>query len=442
MSGEVAILDNPRYTRLTKRQTMHVSLPVCRVKRGFTLLVVVSTLLAAIPLARGQTETVLYSFANSPDGAYPLYSGLVLGKKQDLYGTTIDGGTYTCLFGNGCGTVFKVTPSGAETVLHSFGASGDGSWPNEGLVKDKNGNFYGTTELGGEPGCYMGAGCGTVFELTASGTETILHNFEPNGTDGYEPLASLVLDKEGNLYGTTYIGGAYNYGTVFKLTPSGTETILHSFNANGIDGYSAAAGLVLDTKGNLYGTTEGGGTYGLGTVYKLTPSGTETILHSFGASGDGYDPYASVLIRDKKGNLYGTTFYGGANNCLGNGCGTVFELSPPIKKNGVWTEMILHSFDANGTDGYSPEASLLMDKEGNLYGTTGAGGTYDNGTVFELSSSGTETILHSFYANGTDGWGPECGLVLDTKGNLYGTTGSGGDHCSPFGCGTVFKITP
>jgi uncharacterized repeat protein (TIGR03803 family) len=229
---------------------------------------------------------------------------------------------------------------------------------------------------------------------------------------------------------------------VFKLTPSGTETILHSFDANGIDGYGAAAGVVLDAKGNLYGTTQSGGTYGLGTVYKLTPSGTETILHSFGASGDGYDPYASGLIRDKKGNPYGTTLYGGANDCNGSGCGTVFELSPPARKNGVWTEMILHSFNEDGIDGYYPYASLIMDKEGILYGTTGAGGTYGSGTVFELSSSGTETILHSFDANGTDGGAPESGLVLDTKGNLYGTTSSGGSQCSPFGCGTVFQITP
>jgi uncharacterized repeat protein (TIGR03803 family) len=414
------------------------------VKPGFISLVVVSVLLAAaaIPLASGRTETVLYSFANSPDGAYPFYGALVLGKKRNLYGTTVDGGAYTCLFGNGCGAVFKVTPSGAETVVYNFGASGDGSHPIAGLVKDKYGNFYGTTETGGEPGCFMGSGCGTVFEFTSSGTETILHSFDPSGTDGSEPLAGLVLDKEGNLYGTTYIGGAYNYGTVFKLTPSGTETILHSFDANGIDGYGAAAGVVLDAKGNLYGTTQSGGTYGLGTVYKLTPSGTETILHSFGASGDGYDPYASGLIRDKKGNLYGTTLYGGANDCNGNGCGTVFELSPPARKNGVWTEMILHSFNADGTDGYDPYASLIMDKEGILYGTTGAGGTYGSGTVFELSSSGTETILHSFDANGTDGGAPESGLVLDTKGNLYGTTSSGGSQCSPFGCGTVFQITP
>ena len=426
---------------------MHSSVLMCGLKCGFnnsavgpklrstkltaamraalTLAVISALLLAAVQPAHGQRETVLYSFADSPDGWNPFYVTPVLDKKGNLYGTTVYGGAYDG------GAVFKLVPSGTETILYSFGGNGDGSYPFAGLVLDKKGNLYGTTYYGGNSSCQYG--CGVVFEVTPSGTETTLHSFDQNGTDGYYPVDTLAFDKTGNLYGTTYGGGAYGGGTVFKLTPSGTETILYSFGVNGADAYHPVAGVALGKKGNLYGTTYQGGAYNWGTVFKVTPSGTETILHSFDANGaDGYHPYA-VPVFDKKGNLYGTTYYGGAYDG-----GTVFEVTPKGK------ETILYSFNLNGTDGLNPNGVLVFDKEGNLYGTTCNGGNsscaYSGcGVVFELTPSGTETILHSFgpYASG-DGLTPFGGLVFDKEGNLYGTTSVGGAYND----GTVYKVTP
>ena len=406
--------------------------------RGALVLAVFSALLAAVVLpANAQTETVLYSFSGTPsDGANPYAKPVFDGAN--LYGTTYGGGAY------GYGTVFKLDPSGTETILHSFDFNGsDGYYPYASLVLGEKGILYGTTELGGA------YGQGTVFEVkpTRDGsTAAILHSFDLNGTDGADPFATLILDKVGNLYGTTYAGGGYSSGAVFELAPSGTETILHSFDFNGSDGYYPNASLVLDGEGNLYGTTTYGGAYGCaedgcGTVFELTPSGNETILHSFGASGDGSGPYGHLVRHN--GNLYGTSTEGGAYNYYG----TVFELK---LYRGKWTETILHSFENNGTDGVNPPADLVFDKNGNLYGTTNGGGAYNYGTVFELSppsssgSSWTETILWSF-GNGTDGRYPEGGLVFDTEGNLYGTTGYGGVYGRSGGgrgYGTVFKVTP
>jgi uncharacterized repeat protein (TIGR03803 family) len=410
--------------------------PAAAMHCALTLVVLSVLLLAAALPAHAQTET-FYSFAGAPsDGANPWVMP-VFDEKGNLYGTTLGGGAYNY------GTVYKLEPSGTETILHSFENNGtDGYTPYAGLVLDR-GILYGATQLGGA------YGQGTVFEVTPTKdgwTETIFHSFALNGTDGAQPFASLVFDKEGNLYGTTYSGGAYYHGTVFALTPSGTETILHSFDFNGSDGYYPDAGLVLDDSGNLYGTTTYGGAYGCsedgcGTVFALTPSGKEEILHSFGASGDGANPYGS-LVRNTKGNLYGTTYYGGAYDS-----GTVFELTP---SHGKWTETILHNFDNNGTDGSYPADGLVSDKNGNLYCTTTEGGAYNYGTVFELSppSGGSgpwaETILWSF-GNGTDGRYPEGGLVFDKEGNLYGVTGYGGAYGiadGGRGYGTVFEVTP
>jgi len=235
----------------------------------------------------GQTETVLYSFANSSGGTNPRYVTPVLDTNGNLYGTTNYGGAH------GYGTVFKLTPSGTETILHSFDVNGtDGAYPVASLVMYK-GNLYGTTVEGGTYNID-----GTVFELkhmTTGWTETILHTFGASG-DGSQPYCALTLDTTGNLYGTTYYGGAYSYGTVFKLTPSGTETILHSFDVNGRDGANPIAGVVM-YMGNLYGTTEYGGAYGYGTVFELTPSGTERILHSFDLNGrDGAYPVAGLVV--------------------------------------------------------------------------------------------------------------------------------------------------
>jgi uncharacterized repeat protein (TIGR03803 family) len=369
--------------------------------------------------ARAQTETVLHRFkVNGKDGVDP-YAGVIL-YSGNLYGTTWLGGA------NGGGTVFKVTPSGTESVLHSFSNTCcvDGGQPAASLAVDAEGNLYGTTEVGGS------VGVGTVFKLTPSGAETILYNFD--GQDGGYPEAGVVLDSQGNLYGTTESGGSSGDGTVFKLTPSGVLSILHSFSGGTKDGAVPAGGVVFDSQGNLYGTTFNGGASGVGTVFKLTPTGSETILHSFKANGkDGFGPSAGIVLYS--GSLYGTTYRGGTI-----GVGAVFKVTLSGE------ETILHSF-TGGMDGISPYAGLVVDTNGNLYGTTQYGGSFDFGTVFELTPSGVETVLHSFSNNGTDGNTPQAGLAIDESGNLYGTTFYGGSTTlfdGGEGGGVVFKIVP
>lgn len=410
-----------------------------RFDRRLALTAALGLVFTAIPLAFAQTETVLYSFCahdGCSDGSDPIRVVPVVSGKGNLYGMTETGGAYgSSCGGSGCGAVFELTPAGEETILHSFDENGtDGAYPGAGLIRDGKGNLYGTTWGGGAyTSSCEGFGCGTVFELTSSGTETILHSFDDNGTDGYWPVDSLIRDKEGNLYGTTSGGGAYGYGTVFEVTPTGEETVLYSFGQNGTDGRSPNGGVVMDGKGNLYGTTEMGGAYssscqgyGCGTVFKITPSGTETILHSFDENGtDGTFPAAGLVI--KAGNLYGTTSGGGAY-----GWGTVFKVTLSA------TETILHSFDQNGIDGVYPYSGLVIDKTGNLYGTTLDGGSHGWGAVFELTPSGTETILHSFENSTSDGFEPNAGVALDDEGNLYGTTQAGGTYSK----GAVYKITP
>jgi len=363
-----------------------------------------------------QTESVLHNFvANGTDGYAP-HEGLAVDKKGNFYGTTYEGGA------SNYGTVFKVTPKGAETVLYSFAGGPDGAYPyfSGALVLDTAGNLYGTTWAGGANGY------GTVFKLTPAGVETVLHSFAYDGTDGDYPHAGLVLDKTGNLYGSTYYGGANGFGTVFKVTPAGTETVLYSFKG-GTDGcYPYNAGLVIGKKAALYGTTSGCGASGAGTVFKVTPTGTETVLHSFANNGtDGVHPYAGLVLEKTTGNFYGTTHDGGASNN-----GTVFMVTP------TGTETVLHSFVNDGADGLNPYAGLILDKTGNLYGTTYSGGASNNGTVFELTPSGTEIVLHSFGVD-PDGALPTASLVLGKKGILYGTTTAGGTNY-----GTVFKVVP
>ncbi len=363
-------------------------------------------------LAMAQTETVLYSFTGTTTGFHPA-AGLVRDAVGNLYGTTYQGGNAGC-GGLGCGTVFKVTPNGAETVLHTFTGAPDGATPAADLILDKEGNLYGTTQYGGAS-C-----CGTVFQLTPAGKETILHSFT-SAADGGVPSARLLLDGEGNLYGTTQYGGA-SYGTVFEIAPGGILQVLYTFTG-GADGGSPLAGLV-PWNGNLYGTTVGGGAFRLGTVFELTKKGEETVLHSFSGGSDGVSPFAGV-ISDKEGNLYGTTLGGGGTGCSGGGCGTVFE----VTQSG--TETVLFSF----TDG-GPVAGLVRDAQGNLYGTTERGGSSFIGTVFKLSPSGVETVLHTF-TGGSDGQYPVSELVRVGKA-FYGTTFYGGSTDG----GTVFKVIP
>jgi len=320
-----------------------------------------------------------------------------------------------------------------ETVLYSFCAQNDcpdGANPAAPLVFDQKGNLYGTTPYGGEKNS------GTIFKLTPDGQETVLSSFclQINCADGAQPSSGLLFDHKGNLYGTTVSGGDRFFGTVFKLTPTGVKKILYNFceQNNCSDGNDPAGGLVFDQKGNLYGTTFEGGIscyLGCGVVFKLTPQGKETVLYRFCAETnctDGEFPLGSMVI-DKEGNLYGTTYQGGAN-----AYGTVFRLTPDGK------ETVLHSFGAPG-DGKFPEAGLVFDQAGNLYGTTYQGGAHAYGTVFRLTPDGKETILYSFCAreNCADGEGPQAGLVFDQKGSLYGTTLGGGIQLH----GTVFKLT-
>jgi uncharacterized repeat protein (TIGR03803 family) len=319
------------------------------------------------------------------------------------------------------------------TVLHSFGGGAGGKYPYGGLVRDAAGNLYGTTREGGDIST-GNPGYGMVFELASPGKETGLYSFQ-GGADGSTPYAGLIFDGSGNLYGTTYLGGTGEGGTVFKLTQSGgvwAENVLHGFAGEPGDGSGPFSALVMDAEGNLYGTTPYGG-LGRGTVFELNSSGTETLLFSFPGGSDGDLPKAGLLM-DAGGNLYGTTVVGGVN-----GSGTVFKLTP---SDGGWTESVLYSFQG-GADGRGPEAGLIMDGAGNLYGTTYAGGSFSYGAVFKLAPSGsgwTQSVVYSFQG-GTDGAVPKAGLVMDTAGNLYGTTSAGGGTGNNgSGYGTVFSL--
>lgn len=300
-------------------------------------------------------------------------------------------------------------------------AQGNGAFPIAGVTLDSAGNLYGTTESGGA------FGFGTVFKLSTSGVETVLYSFQ-GGTDGNEPEGGVILDSAGNLYGTTYQGGAYKMGTVFKVSVGGGETVLHSF-PGGTDGANPNASLVFDSAGNLYGTTIGGGSAscigGCGTVFKVSSTGEEAVLYAFTQTNDDGGHPNGALIFDSAGNIYGTTQAGGAN-----ADGTVFKLSSTNE------ETVLYSFKG-GTDGQAPYDALVQDSAGNLYGTTRyGGGTTNYGTIFRLSTKGVETVFS--FKTITAGVNTFAGLVRDSAGNLYGTTPYGGVNIS----GNVFKLSP
>jgi uncharacterized repeat protein (TIGR03803 family) len=346
-----------------------------------------------------------------------------------LYGTTAGGGK------SGFGTLFKFDKTGKYTVLHNFaGAPIDGANPNGGLVRDKFGNFYGTTVVGGS------TDGGTVFKLDTTGKETVLHSFVFNSSDGMWPSSGLIEDSHGNLYGTALTGGAYNGGIVFKLDTKGTETILYNFTGGTTDGMWPSSTLLL-SKGRLYGTTGFGGTSDLGTVFVLDKS-NETVVFNFAGTA-GEFPF-SGLIKDSTGNLYGTARFGGDLDChaKSSGCGTVFRLDAD------GNQTVLYGF--RGTpDGGDVLGGLVMDKVGNLYGTTSRGGTslclswpfIGCGTIFKVDQTGKEIVLHDFTGR-ADGQNPFGTLVLDSKGNLYGTATFGGTGCKGIGCGTLFRLTP
>jgi len=366
---------------------------------------------------------VFYTFNGGGAGKEPI-GPLLIGNSGNLVGTAV-------------GTVYRLTPDAEEEILYRF-PHGSG-YSRTGVVADNLGNLYGTTPAGGSCAATR-EGCGIVFKIAPDGTGTTLYAFQ-GGTDGASPSGGLVIDGTGNLYGTTG-GGGYGYGTVFKIAPDGAETVLHAFQES-IDGSYPAAGVILDSSGNLYGTTvlspEDGPYTGYGTVFKLAPDGTETILYSFKGrgSGDGEMPYAPVVM-DAVGNLYGTTGYGGDAESCDAGCGTVFRLSPDGR------EKVLHEFHG-GADGFVGVygSGLVLDSAGNLYGVAhGGSGTGCNsgdgcGIVFKMSPHGKEKVLHTFEGGTADGEDPRSPLTF-YNGNLYGATYAGGAH----GVGTVFKLKP
>jgi uncharacterized repeat protein (TIGR03803 family) len=374
---------------------------------------------ALVARATSSNYKVVHSFGALNDGTVPAASLIDVGGT--LYGTTWGGGIY-----HSSGTVFSVTPRGVEKVLHSFGSGIDGTYPVASLI-DVGGTLYGTTTSGGfrRRSCPNYYPCGTVFSVTPSGTEKVLHSFPGSYSDGADPRASLINVK-GILYGTTAGGGLSSggycshdgCGTVFSITPSGMEKVLYGFGET--DGNSPVASLI-DVKGTLYGTTSG--TYlDYGTVFSIMPTGAEHLLYSFAGGNDGDSPEAGLINVD--GKLYGTTYRGGVH-----GFGTVFSLTTSGTKH------VLHSFGKR-PDGENPSASLI-DVKGTLYGTTRGGGTYgDDGTVFSISTTGKEKVLHSFGA-GSDGANPVASLI-ELKGKLYSTTQGGG----AFGLGTVFSLKP
>jgi len=392
--------------------------------------------LAFMGSVRGQALTILHSFGDGSvpnDGNIP-EGPLIQGTNGNFYGTTYEGGSATYY-----GTVFKITPQGTMTILHSFedgSVANDGYGPLAGLIQGSDGNFYGTTYEGGNP--TNGTAQGTVFKITPQGTVTILHTFQ-DGTvtnDGTQQKAGLIQGSDGNFYGTSLEGGSANDGTVFKITPHGTVTILHSFSDGSVtnDGSLPYADLIQASDGNFYGTTNAGGsaTY-YGTVFKITPQGAVTILHSFedgSVVNDGNEALKG-LIQGSDGNFYGITYSGGSA-----GDGTAFKITP----QGLVT--ILHNFgDGSVTDdGINPNAGLIQGSDGNFYGTTEAGGSAGDGTVFEITPQGTVTIIHNFGDGSVtdDGLTPDSAFLQSSDGNFYGGTSSGGTANE----GTVFKLVP
>jgi len=422
-----------------------------------------------IPTFAAGQEKVLYNFARGKlKGIWP-EGGVILDAAGNLYGTANQGGNMETCSGYGCGTVFELSPGAGgtwtETVLHKF-TGPDGAFPDSRLTFDAAGNLYGTSWTGGnyDEHCGGGWGCGTVFELSpgpdGKWTEKALYTFCPSGghcLDGFSPEGGVVLDAEGNLYGTVEEGAGHFRGAVFELSPgpNGTwaETLLYSFG----DGAYPASGVIFDNAGNLYGeATYGGGSGcgpdsgGCGAIFELSPSPRggkwqETILYNFNDANGANGAFpGGGLIFDASGNLYGTTYGGGAHND-----GTVFQLSPGA--NGTWTETVLRRF----YDDRSPNG-VILDAAGNLFGTSGVGGPgcdfeYDwgCGTIFKLAPGpgGTWAYAELFVFRERDGYAPS-GVVMDAAGNLYGTTVFGGAYLSAClgggikGCGTVFEFTP
>jgi len=372
---------------------------------------------AVYKIDRFGNTSVVYAFPGNEGGQYSYNAGLLAGVDGHLFGTTTYGG------GHGVGVLFDFDPrTGNEQVLYTFDTfttSGFGQ-PNGSLIRDPVGNFYGTTFIGQAD---QGFGYGVVYKVDSAGRAQVLHNFT-NGADGGNPYAGVIRDAKGNLYGTASGGGAASSGVVFKIDPTGKETVLYTFTG-GADGGLPFSALICDPAGNLYGTTEIGGASGAGVVFRIDPSGTETVLYSFTGGDDGGYPLSGV-IRDAAGNLYGTTTGGGAASS-----GVVYEV------NTSGEELVLYSFTGADDGGVPYWGSLLRDSSGNLFGTTVIGGTANSGVVFKVDTKGNETVLHSFTGK-DDGGTPEAGVIFGPGGQLYGLTAFGGTA----NVGVLYEITP
>jgi uncharacterized repeat protein (TIGR03803 family) len=387
-------------------------------------------LLATAAWAASSTR-MIYSFAGNADGEY-LDTELVMDSAGNLYGTTVQGGRFAA------GTVFQVTPAGVHTVLYSFTGGPDGGEPYKGVTLDAAGNLYGTAVTGGS-GC--DGGCGVVYKLTNSAgtwTQSVIHTF--NSSDGEGPGSPVSFDKHGNLYGTTPIGGANGLGVVYQLKPDGAGgwnfAVIHTFTG-GVDGAGGSASRLLVTRsGKIYGTCTTGGANSLGNVYEMSFSDGQwqfKTLYSFkGSPNDGALPYAGVVF-DAKGNLYGATYYAGAN-----GLGTVYKLS---HEDGSWSETVLYSFKG-GADGDSPIATLVKGEDGNLYGTTSDGGASCScGVIYKMTRGTNGNWTHSvaYRFPGAPRLGVSYnGMVGDSAGHFYGTTVHGGTTDD----GAIYKFTP
>jgi uncharacterized repeat protein (TIGR03803 family) len=359
--------------------------------------------------SQAQSFNVLYNFGGGADGGDP-YTGMIRDANGNFYGTVGYGGT------SYAGGVYKVDSLGNETMLYSFTGGADGNFPVSPLARDSAGNLYGTTAQGGS------LGSGVVFKVDPSGNETVLHNFT-GGSDGVSPSGGLTLDAAGNLYGTASQGGTFNAGILFKLSPAGTETILHTFTGGNDGKYPSSTNVLLDAQGNIYGVAQEGGTTGHGVVYKLSTTGQFVTLYSFaGGTTDGCNVLGTPA-RDKFGNIFGIT-----SSCGANGLGAVWKLTAGGK------ETLLHSFAGGTSDAEYPLAGVVEDAYGNLYGNTETGGSAGLGTVYTVNQKGQFKLLHTFV--GSDGKYPYGGLILANY-TLYGTAQNGGS----IGYGTVWKLT-
>jgi hypothetical protein len=452
-----------------KNITLRMTLP--------TMLIVIAALCCAA--SAEWKEKVLYSFQGTPDGLYPI-GALAFDKAGNLYGATSWGGADTCPGIGQCGTVYQLQPPAqkggpwSENELYIFKGknSNDGETPAGGVIFDASGNLYGTTAYGGDGSCMLLGGlvgCGTVYKMTPpktegnAWTESVVYSFK-GGKDGYLPNGDLTFDSAGNLYGATQYGGGYGScnsplyqycGTIFKLSPpktkggKWTEKVLYSFKS-GTDGANPNGGLLLNSKGAIYGTTAAGGnqnckydaSVGCGTAFELDPPATtgtswgEKVLHRFrGGFGDGQGPNGN-LIFDASARVFGTTRGGGSAES-----GTIFQLGI-VKGTKRWAETIPYSFQG-GVDGWAPDGGVVIDPSGNLYGTATVATTKVQGTVFRLQPSKDNswvfTTLYGF-AGGTDSGNPTGSLILRESGALFGTANHGGDGPCQGGCGTVFRV--